>query len=232
MMKLPIEASEKIDNRQQIVLALRTPMVGLIAPYTITINRTLAIFSICRWLILLGVQADGPFYLGAFALWIIIAFRVAWFETVRWQRNLYVVTRDTVNTSQKGRVYHIKGDIALNLSGKWSHQDDPITGAWPSFSTETPMMFNIWFWLTGEEMEQVLLDDPGHNVQISSKAISPKFRKTISKIQGERNRDQVSTGPPDVATANAIRDSFADGLLEKEVASGMLKIIFGRAVYE
>ncbi len=113
MIKLPIEASEKIDSRQQIVIALRTPKVALIEPFAITINRTLALFFICRWLILAGIQGDGMFYLGAFILWIITAFRVAWFETVRWQRNLYIVTRDTVNTSQKGRVYHIEGDIDI-----------------------------------------------------------------------------------------------------------------------
>ncbi len=232
MIKLPIEASEKIDSRQQIVIALRTPKVALIEPFAIMINRTLALFFICRWLILAGIQGDGMFYLGAFILWIITAFRVAWFETVRWQRNLYIVTRDTVNTSQKGRVYHIEGDIALNLAGKWRHQEDPITGAWPSFSTEKPMMFNVWKFLTGEDMEQVLLDDPGHNIQISSKAISPDFRKAISKIQGERSRDQTDKGSPDVATATAIRDSYADGLLKKDEARGMLRIIFGRAIYE
>ncbi len=232
MMKLPIEASEKIDSRQQVVIALRTPKVTLIEPFAITINRTLALFFVCRWLILAGIQADGMFYLGAFILWIITGFRVVWFETVRWQRDLYIVTRDTVNTSLKGRVYHIQGDIALNLAGKWKHQEDPITGAWPSFSTETPMIFNLWRFLTGEDMEQVLLDDPGHNVQISSRAIDPEFRKTISKIQGEGLRSQADKGPPDIATANAIRDSYADGLLKKDEARGMLKIIFGRAIYE
>ena len=233
MMKLPIEASEKIDNRQQVVIALRPPKITLIGPFTTTINRTVALFFICRWLILAGTQqGDGIFYLAAFILWIITAFRVAWFETVRWQRNLYIVTRDTVNTTQKGRVYHIQGDIALNLGGKWKHQEDPITGAWPSFSTEKPMAFSIWRFLTGEDMEQVLLDDPGHNVQISSKAIDPAFRKAISKIQGERSRDQTDKGPPDVATATAIRDSYADGLLKKYEARGMLRIIFGRVIYE
>lgn len=232
MIKLPIEASEKIDNRQQIVIILRPPKITLIEPFTTTINRTLALFFVCRWLILAGIQGDGMFYLGAFILWIIIAFRVAWFETVRWQRNLYIVTRDTVNTTNKGRVYHIQGDIALNLKGKWKHQEDPITGAWPSFSTETPMIFNLWRFLTGEDMEQVLLDDPGHNVQISAEAIDPAFRKAISKIQGERPRSQTDKGSPDISTANAIRDSYADGLLKKDEATGMLRIIFGRVIYE
>lgn len=232
MMKLPIEVHEKIDSRQQIAIALRTPKVNLIGPFTTTINRTLTLFFIARWAVLAGVDNDWRFYLGAFTLWCIMALRPIWFDVVKWRRDLYVVTRDTTNLSQKGRIYHIQGDIAIDLRGRWKHEDDPITAIWPSFSTEKPVHFNIWRWLTGEDMEQVLLDDPGHNVQISSKAISPKFRKTISRIQGETPRDrETHKGPPDVVTAHAIRDAYADDLLNEDEARGMLKVIFGRLIH-
>ncbi len=230
-MKAPAEITTNISPHLQIVGWWRRAGYDIVGSWSTGVWRSTIVFFAARWLLMAGLRETWQFWVAVAFFWLMYAVKDAWFAHFKWSRDVYVVCRDTANDNIKGRVFKYTGAHALDPAGKYKKSSDPITAAWPSEYASQTQWQRIWAWLTGEEMEYIFLDDPGHGVSIKGSRMSPKFRKTIAKLQGEVPAKKPPVDNDSIAMLYAIRDLAQQEVLTKDQLAVYARTILGRELY-
>jgi len=230
-MKPPAEVIANISPHLQVVGCWRRMGYDIVGEWSTAIWRSMIVFFVARWLLMLGLPETWQFWGAISFFWLMYSVKDAWFAHFRWVREVYVVCRDTANDSVKGRVFKYTGAHALDPGGKYKKSSDPITAVWPSEYASQTQWQRMWSYLTGQEMEYIFLDDPGHGVSIKGSRLSPEFRKTIAKLQGEVPLKRPPTESDAIAMLYAIRDLRQQEILTKRELGMYARTILGRELY-
>lgn len=230
-MKPPAEIIADISPHLQVVGCWRRAGYDIVGEWSTGAWRSVIVFFVARWLLMAGLHGTWQFW-GAMGLfWLMYSVKGTWFAHFKWLREIYVVCRDTANDSVKGRVFKYAGAHALDPAGKYKKSSDPITATWPSEYASQTQWQKIWAWLTGEEMEYIFLDDPGHGVSIKGSRLPPKFRKAVAKLQGEVLVKKPPVENDSIAMLYAIRDLAQQEVLTGEELRMYARTILGRELY-
>lgn len=184
MKNLPDVLSETIPKHQSVVWHGRTSTLDALPKLASVLYRTLLIFFLARWGLIIGLSLGWKYILGFTIIWIVVV-HAPWTELYRWSRRYYVVTQlSEPEGNAKGNVYEITGAHFFDFKRGHKKLSDPISTSWPSQDV-TERAWQVWWKrLTGQAMVDIVLDDPGRNIAIKGQRLSPEFSKAISKVQG------------------------------------------------
>lgn len=231
---LPLDVEKRIPGNYRIVGWWRRAGFEVVEEWAITIYRTILIFFLARWWLVLFQVEPGPMFVAAVVIiFLVYAFRIGFFEHMRWLREIYVVCEDMNydGGSVRGRIYKFTGSHILQITGSSERLSDAITSSWPSAYDRQSNLEKVWYWLTGEQMVKVTLVGPSE-AYLTGRRVHPNFLKAIEKVQGSRPKKvEAIDDARSLFLIDRILDSFERQVISKQETRAHLRAILAREIY-
>ena len=197
---MSVPQSVDVGPNEQIVFWCRRALYELVEEFS------QGIFFVLVWTIFIVdlhqilPSATWGLLLNIFPLWYMAK------HYLDWHAEVHVVTEYTADSN--GTYYKYFGYFNQGM------REIPITRSSPDVSNEMQYRMRIWRWITGEDVEKIVLSSEG-NTHISSQRMPRSLRKAIKSVRGRPSPKYREGQPLPVQESQEIRSIWKDGIFSK-----------------